>query len=71
MRVGLFLPAIAVLGALTIQLAPSLARPRDASPHIAVGSQNDSTHVYVSPDDFDRQSCGFEAKPGRVRPDRR
>ena len=42
--------------------ASQAARP--ATPDVAVGSQYDSTHVYVAPDDFDRFTDSFIATFG-------
>src|SRR6476620_1807959 len=37
---------------------------QNATPHVAVGPQYDSTHVYVTPDDFDRFVASFLATFG-------
>jgi len=44
--------------------ANSVAGARDAAPLVGVGSQYDTTHVYVAPDDVDKFAASFTATFG-------
>jgi predicted enzyme related to lactoylglutathione lyase len=44
--------------------ANSVAAARDAAPLVGVGSQYDTTHVYVAPDDVDKFAASFTATLG-------
>jgi len=44
--------------------ANSVASARDAAPLVGVGSQYDTTHVYVAPDDVDKFAASFTATFG-------
>jgi hypothetical protein len=66
---GINVRVLATALGLAIGLAsvPALARADvtpPATPPVAVGAQYDSTHVYVSPDDFDRFVASFVATFG-------
>jgi len=50
--------------ALATLVANSVASARDAAPLIGVGSQYDTTHVYVAPDDVDKFAASFTATLG-------
>jgi len=63
MRISRTLAVTAVVAVLTLESARLLLLPRTApaaaqaavaTPNFAVGSQYDTTHVYVAPEDFDR-----------------
>jgi hypothetical protein len=63
MRIGRALAVTAVVAVLTLgsarllllpRTAPAAAQAAVATPNFAVGSQYDTTHVYVAPEDFDR-----------------
>ena len=63
MRISRTLAVTAVVAVLTLGsarllllsgTAPAVARAAVATPNFAVGSQYDTTHVYVAPEDFDR-----------------
>src|SRR6478752_4583166 len=59
-RLRSFIGAIA----LATVAANSVAGARDASPLVGVGSQYDTTHVYVAPDDVDKFVASFTATFG-------
>ena len=50
--------------AITTLAANSVAGARDGAPLIGVGSQYDTTHVYVAPDDVDKFAASFTATFG-------
>ena len=63
MRISRALAVTAVVAVLTLgsarlvllpRIAPAAAQAAVATPNFAVGSQYDTTHVYVAPEDFDR-----------------
>jgi len=54
---------LAVASSLALATPPVLARP-PAALSLAVGSQYDTTHVYVAPEDFDRFTDSFVATFG-------
>src|SRR5246500_3568676 len=54
---------LAVASSLALGTPPVLARPA-AALSLAVGSQYDTTHVYVAPEDFDRFTDSFVATFG-------
>lgn len=59
-RLRSFLAAIAI----ATLAANSVAGARDAAPLVGVGSQYDTTHVYVAPDDVDKFAASFTATFG-------
>lgn len=53
-----------IVCAVIATLVASPVRARDAAPPIGVGSQYDTTHVYVAPDDVDKFVASFTATFG-------
>ena len=49
---------------LIVGTVPVVVSQQTATPNVAVGPQYDSTHVYVTPDDFDRFVASFLATFG-------
>jgi hypothetical protein len=51
---------------LIVETVPAAIGQQTATPNVAVGPQYDSTHVYVTPDDFDRFVASFLATFGGI-----
>src|SRR5258708_16883953 len=68
MRLVRALPAtvftiLLIIGTVRVDVGQQKATP-NVAPNVAVGPQYDSTHVYVTPDDFDRFVASFLATFG-------
>jgi hypothetical protein len=57
---------ILLVSSLLAAVSPAIARDaeRDAIPHVGVGAQYDTTHVYVAPEDVDKLASSFLATFG-------
>src|SRR6266704_2336979 len=57
------LTILLIVGSVRVAVAQQKSMP-NVAPNVAVGPQYDTTHVYVTPDDFDRFVTSFVATFG-------